>query len=178
MDRRIGLLAVFVAGVLGGWVAARATGESQATDRRTAPAGTSPAWIRGDPDERFGIVEKHLRGLDVAMAEIGYRYAELFFAAQDRNWDYADYQMDKIELALKLAVERRPKRAASASAFFAEEWAAVEAGVRSRQPDQARHALERLRTACMKCHVAEQVPFFTVQVPEQRQTSIRGPASP
>jgi hypothetical protein len=31
------------------------------------------------------------------MAEIGYRYTELFFAVQDRNWDYADYQLGKIE---------------------------------------------------------------------------------
>ena len=41
-------------------------------------------------------IEKHLRGLDVAMTEIGYRYGELHVAARERNWDYAKYQTEKI----------------------------------------------------------------------------------
>jgi hypothetical protein len=35
--------------------------------------------------------------------------------------------------------------------------------------------MERLRTACMKCHVSEKVQWFTVQAPERRLTSIRPP---
>jgi hypothetical protein len=169
--------AVFLAGALVGWATARATGSSAApASQMSPPADKAPAWIRGSSDERFAQVERHLRGLDVAMAEVGYRYTELFFAVTDRNWDYAEYQLDKIELALKLAVERRPKRAASAETFLSEDWDAVKAGLRSRQPERAGESVRRLRTACMKCHVAEQVPFFTVQLPEQRQTSIRPPS--
>jgi hypothetical protein len=157
-------------------VAALAAGGGGGCSRKPAPdqaVAAAPAWLRGEGETRYAEIESHLRGLDVAMMEIGYRYAELFFAVQDRNWDYADYQAGKIELALKLAVKRRPKRAASTNAFLDEEWPAVLAGVRSRQPGQAADAMERLRTACMKCHVAEQVPFFTVQRPEHRLTSIR-----
>jgi hypothetical protein len=169
--------AVFLAGALIGWATARATTSGAASAGQISPpADKAPAWIRGSSDDRFAQVERHLRGLDVAMAEIGYRYTELFFAVADRNWDYAEYQLDKIELALKLAVERRPKRAASAETFLSEDWEAVKAGVRSRQPGRAGESVRRLRTACMQCHVAEQVPFFTVQLPEQRQTSIRPPA--
>lgn len=172
MLKQTGIVLVAVAlGALLGFTAARAN----APDRAGAaePAGpAAPSWIRGGADERFAQVENHLRGLDVAMAEIGYRYTELFFAVQDRNWDYAEYQMGKIELVLKLAIERRPKRAASATAFLAEDWPAVQAGVRSRQADPATEALDRLRTACMKCHVSEQVPYFTLRTPERRLTPI------
>jgi hypothetical protein len=151
-------------------------GRGPAPDRTAAPA---PAWLSGEDATRAAQIESHLRGLDVAMMEIGYRHTELFFAVEDRNWEYADYQAGKIELALKLAVERRPKRAASANVFLNEEWPAVLAGLRSRQAEQAAGALERLRTACMKCHVAEQVPFFAVQTPERRLTAIRqGPDVP
>jgi hypothetical protein len=160
--------AVLAGGI--GWACARGPAPEQ-----SPPAGA--AWLRGEGEARFAQIESHFRGLDVAMMEIGYRHTELYFAVLDRNWDYADYQAGKIELALKLAVERRPKRAASASAFLGEEWPAVLAGVRSRQPEQAVLAMDRLRTACMKCHVAEQVPFFTVQTPERRLTAIRpGPS--
>lgn len=155
---------ILVAGVA--WACARGPTPDQ------SPAG-GPAWLHGSADTRFAQIENHLRGLDVAMVEIGYRYTELHFAVQDRNWDYADYQAGKIELALKLAVERRPKRAASASAFLNEEWPAVLAGMRSREAEQAAAAMDRLRTACMKCHVSEQVPFFTVRAPERRLTAIR-----
>jgi hypothetical protein len=154
----------FAAGTLLGWAAARTVSRG--------PDAAAASWL-GEGDERFARIERHLRGLDVAMAEIGYRYTELFFAVQDRNWEYADYQMDKIELALRLAIERRPRRAPSANAFLTEDWPSVQAGVRSREPDAAADALARLRTACMKCHVSEQVPYFVLRTPERRLTPIR-----
>ena len=73
-------------------------------------------WIRGDSQERWTTVERHLRGLDIAMVEIGYRYQELYWAGVDSNWEYATYQAKKIGLALENALERRPKRRASAKA--------------------------------------------------------------
>jgi hypothetical protein len=33
--------------------------------------------------------------------------------------------------------------------------------------------MDRLRSACMKCHVSEEVPYFTVRDPDRRLTSIR-----
>jgi len=174
MRRQIGMLSVALAcGAALGWTGARARGSARSggTDGRR-PAAAS--WIRSEGDERFAQIENHLRGLDVAMAEIGYRYTELYFAVQDRNWDYADYQMGKIELVLKLAIERRPKRAASATAFLTDDWPDVQTGVRSRKLDSAQEALDRLRSACMKCHVSEQVPYFTLRTPDHRLTSIRG----
>jgi hypothetical protein len=157
----LGALAVGV-----GLACSRGPSESQGSQ-------AAPEWLRAEGEARFGQIESHFRGLDVAMMEIGYRYTELSFAVLDRNWDYADYQAGKIELALKLAVERRPKRAASARVFLNDDWPAVLAGVRSRQPEKAAAAMDRLRTACMKCHVAEQVPYFTLQAPERRLTAIR-----
>jgi len=172
MLKQTGIVLVAVAfGALLGFTVARANAPDRAGAAK--PAGpAAPSWIQGSAAERFALVENHLRGLDIAMAEIGYRYTELFFAVQDRNWDYADYQMGKIELVLKLAIERRPKRAASANAFLAEDWPAVQAGLRSRKGDVASEALDRLRTACMKCHVSEQVPYFTLRTPERRLTPI------
>jgi hypothetical protein len=164
--------AALAAGLAAGWLAGRASGQPGAPPAPAPPNG-GPAWIRGSTDERFAQVEKHLRGLDVGMAEIGYRHTELFFAVKDRNWDYADYQLGKIQLALELAVERRPKRGKSARAFLQDELPAVQAGIKSRDPSSASGALERLRSACMKCHVSEDVPYFTLHEPDHRLTPIR-----
>lgn len=52
------------------------------------------------------------------MVEVGYRFTELYFAGKEHNWDYAKYQAEKIEVALRLGLERRPKRAQSAQFFW------------------------------------------------------------
>jgi hypothetical protein len=54
-------------------------------------ASPNAGWLKGTADEKFLAVERHLRGLDVAMAEIGYRYGELLRAGKTRNWEYAQY---------------------------------------------------------------------------------------
>ena len=82
-------------------------------------AAEKNAWIRGDSHERWTMDARHLRGLDVAMVEIGYRYQELYWAGVDANWQYADYQLKKIDLTLENALERRPERRASAETLFA-----------------------------------------------------------
>jgi hypothetical protein len=132
-----------------------------------------PGWLQGTTEERLRSVEEQLRGLDISMVEIGYRFDELYFAGRGRNWDYAKYQADKVRLSLELALKRRPKRAASAQPFLAEDLPALVQAIEAKDPERYQAAIERLRTGCMKCHVAESVPFFTVQFPERRASPIR-----
>jgi hypothetical protein len=138
-----------------------------------AAGGGGTTWLKGDSGQQLATVEKQLRGLDVAMAEIGHRFGELHWAGEDRNWDYAKYQADKIRLVLELALERRPKRATSAQPFLKEDLPAMMQAIETKDPARYREGLERLRTGCMKCHVAESVPYFTVQFPEHRVSVIR-----
>jgi hypothetical protein len=127
----------------------------------------------GTTDQRLRAVEAQLRGLDVAMVEIGYRFGELHFAGHDRNWDYAKCQADKLRLALELALERRPKRAAAARRFLDEDLPALLRAIEAKDAGGYPAALERLRAGCMRCHVVESVPFFTVHLPERRVSPIR-----
>jgi len=145
--------------------------ETAATGNAVAAPGGG--WITGNPGEQLLTVEKQFRGLDVAMAEIGYRFTELYFAGQDGNWDYAKYQAEKIDLALRLALQRRPKRAQSAQPFLTADLPSVQQVIASGDRSAFQQAMERLRASCMDCHVAEKLPFFTVELPERRISSIR-----
>jgi hypothetical protein len=167
----IALLLALVACVLA-VVSFREAGDRIASGTGEAQAGAGE-WLKGTPGEQLRTVEKQLRGLDVAMAEIGYRFTELYFAGQDRNWDYAKYQAEKMDLTLRLALERRPKRAASAQPFLKEDLPFVQQAIESGDPAGFRQAMERLRTACMKCHAEENVPYFTVEFPERRISPVR-----
>ena len=130
-------------------------------------------WLSEDWQDARKQVQSHFRGFDVAMMEVGHRFRELFFAGQDENWDYADYQLEKIKTAIRLAMERRPKRAQSAATFLENDLLDVERLMKERSPASFDAGMRRLQTSCMKCHVAENVPFFTVQFPKNNSSPIR-----
>ena len=141
--------------------------------RAAASGPTAGAWLKPAPEERVRQLERHLRGTDVAMWEIGYRFTELFYAGEDGNWDYAKYQAEKIDLALHLALERRPKRAQSAQPFLNDDLPAVQHAIAARDTTAFRGAMDRLRAACVRCHTDEKLPFFTVEPPERRVSPVR-----
>lgn len=133
------------------------------------------SWIQGSHNERWAAVAKHLRGLDVAMVEIGYRYQELYWAGIDGNWEYADYQRTKMKLALENALERRPKRRASAEELFFAPLGEMSRGVAAKEHDGFEKAFAELTEACNACHVAEGVASFRVETPADRPSPIRAP---
>jgi len=174
------LLLAFFAGVfadarwMDGSVRSSPAHGQEASGRR---ASDQADWLSDSPSGQRDQLERHLRGLDVAMMEIGYRFNELYFAGQDRNWPYAQYQIEKIELALRLALERRPQRAESAKPFLEETIPLVKQAIqiaRAQRNSRAYDdALGRLRTDCMKCHIVENVPHFTVYFGRNRTSPIR-----
>jgi len=129
-------------------------------------------WLSSDWGDARDQAERHFRGLDVAMMEIGHRFRELHYAGIDHNWPYAQYQVEKIELALKLALERRPKRAKSAKPFLDETIPyvkkAIQAASKRVSAESFASVVDRMRADCMKCHVAENVPHFTVYIRDTR----------
>lgn len=150
-----------------------ATMDVKAQQEAKPPPAQDSSWLKGSIDEKFTQIEKHFRGLDVAMAEIGYRYGELHFAAREQNWDYAGYQTEKIDLALRLALERRPKRAASSQAFLANDLPAVVEAIKSRDRAQMNRALDQLHNSCIACHRSENVLHFRSSVDRIRKNAQR-----
>ncbi len=144
---------------------------SRSDESETVPTDRG-AWLSGDVDERFALVAKHLRGLDMAMVEVGYRYTELYWASQDRNWEYAAYQLAKIEKAMANGVERRPLRAPSAL-MLDTAVQQVRVAITDRDEPGIDAAIETLTTTCDACHKAEQFGFITVVPPSVRATPIR-----
>lgn len=102
-------------------------------------------WLDGTVDEKFETVAKQLRGFDMAMVETGYRYNELYWAAQDSNWGYAEYQVLKIRTAIENGLERRPRRAKSAQTFLTIVVPAVEEAIAKRDVTLLQKRLGTLR---------------------------------
>jgi hypothetical protein len=120
----------------------------------------SASWLAGTSQDKFTQIERHLRGLDQAMAEVGYRYGERLGAGKERKWDYARYQTEKIELALRLALERHLKRAPSAQPFLKEALPAVTQAIDSKDAERLDVALNQFHNSCVECHRSENVLYF------------------
>lgn len=142
------------------------------TQSPPATASGEGGRLAGTADQKFDTVAKHLRGFDMAMVETGYRYNELYWAAQDSNWGYAQYQIQKIRTAVENGLERRPKRAASAETFLKIVLPAVEDALARRDASLLRERLVTLRSTCNTCHEAEKVEFVHVGEPQVRTFTV------
>ncbi|MCC5917710.1 MAG: hypothetical protein JJU02_10350 [Cryomorphaceae bacterium] len=131
------------------------------------------AWIKGSEREKIKKIEKQFRGFDHAMVETGYRYQELYWAGQDENWEYADYQIEKIRVAIENGLERRPKRAKSAEHFLSFALPEMQKSVSERDTAVFKRGFEMLTTQCNNCHAKEKMPFFSVKPPNKRQSPIQ-----
>jgi len=160
-------LFVVLAGLDPGW------GHADDPSKGATPSSTStaPAWLVGDLGRKFVLIEKHLRGLDVTMVEVGQRYVELYWAGKDRNWGYAEYQLGKIELALSNGVERRPKRAASAR-MLEGPIQQLKESISGKDTRAFEDRFVGLTAICNACHQAEQVPFVTIAPPTLRTSPV------
>lgn len=147
--------------------------ETPVAEAAQPAASSSNSWLQGTVDDRFDEVANQLRGLDMAMVEIGYRYQELYWAGQNRNWAYARYQTDKIRQSLANALVRRPRREPSAREIFIPALDKMTSAVTSQDPAQLMTAFDELTGACNSCHVAESVSSFVVMPPEVRTSPIR-----
>lgn len=130
-------------------------------------------WIKGTEQEKIKITENQFRGFDMAMVETDYRYQELYWAGQDENWEYANYQLKKIEKAIKNGLERRPKRAKSAEFFLNITIPEMEKALKKKNKQVFNQTFKSMTNSCIACHSMEQVPYFTVKEPLHRASSIR-----
>ncbi len=130
-------------------------------------------WLSGSEADKFDMIANQLRGFDMAMVETGYRYQELYWAGQDQNWEYAQYQLEKIEKTIKNGLERRPKRAESAQNFLNVTVPEMKEAILKNDSLIFDQSFKLLTNSCNSCHAMEEVPFFTVNVPIHRQSPIR-----
>ena len=154
--------------ILALWGTAASTQTPPAAPRAESTASGEGGWLAGTVDQKFDTVAKQLRGFDMAMVETGYRYTELYGAAQDSNWGYAEYQALKIRTAIENGLERRPRRAASAQTFLTSVLPAVQDAIKRRDATLLRERVRSLSSACNTCHQAEKVEFIHVGEPQTR----------
>lgn len=109
----------------------------------------------------------------MAMAETGYRYVELYWGGFDEIWEYAEYQVDKIKLAISNGFERRPLRKESGKHFMNNVLPEMKSAVGKKDSSDFFRTFEIMTTNCNACHALEKVPFFNIKIPETRKSPVK-----
>ncbi|RZS96651.1 hypothetical protein [Cecembia calidifontis] len=130
-------------------------------------------WLEGTTEEKFEEVAHQLGGFSRTMVEVGYRYSELYWAAMDENWGYADHQIEHIIEAMEDGLKRRPVRAASAEDFMKETLPYMEELVKKEDKEEFLKGFQMLTSACNACHAKEGESYVVIQIPLNRTSPVR-----
>jgi hypothetical protein len=137
--------------------------------------GETPVnWLLGlKPEARMPAIQRQLRGFETTMAEVGYRYGELYFGATEGNWEYAGHMAMTLEHALRVGLERVPARRANAeNLFFKSAWPPLLDAIKKKDPALFKERFETLRAACTSCHAAEKHAFIRIGVPTAKRNPV------
>lgn len=127
---------------------------------------TKSDWLMGieDTNQKFEAIQKQLRGFDVAMVEVGYRYEETQKAVAADNYPLALYHWEKIKVAIENGYTRRPARKeASETIFLNTVWVDVKKAFESQKKEEATQGLKHATISCNACHESQKVGFIKVK---------------
>jgi hypothetical protein len=135
-----------------------------------AQAPRPGGWLGALPAEKqTEAIDRQLRGFDLAMMEVNYRYTDMYFGAMEGNWDYALYTGEKIAWALENGFERR---ANGEAIFLRGPYPLVLDAIKKKDIALFKQRFDSLRAACNACHAAEAVAFIKVGIPVIKQTPL------
>ena len=157
-------------GVAAGWEAVRAQGHSHSP----SPSADKGGWyVRLTPNARAAAIERQLRGFETTMAEIAYRYTEMYFGGVDGNWEYAAHMAHEMGSAITVGLERRPQYRKNADALFLKgPYPQVMDAIKAKDLALFKQRIETMRAACTACHAAEAHPFIKIGVPTVRRNPV------
>jgi hypothetical protein len=151
-------------------------GQAQAQERPDAKQ-TELAALRAEVETLKGKAPDQSH----AMKDVGYHFANLWFAGQKSNWPLARFYLDETRSHLKWAVRIIPVRKTKAgdldlngilqavdNTFLAQ----IQQAIESKSSAQFGAAYKQTIEACYGCHKAAEKPYLRLQIPEQPEARI------
>src|SRR5438045_3375824 len=148
------------------------------------PEQTPQADVREPrhPQIETNSLDGHLPDQSHAMTDVGYHFANLWFAADKQNWPLASYYLGETRSHLRWAVRIHPVRQTRAgaeidlkgildavdSSFLTE----IGAAITNKDSIKFNIAYRQTIEGCYACHKACEKPFLRPQVPNAASVSI------
>lgn len=124
----------------------------------------------------LALIKSQLPDQAHAMADVGYHFANLWFAGKQKNWSLAKFCLDETRSHLNWAVRLKPVRKVAAAdldlrnilqAVENTQLADVKKAVEDKDGEKFVAAYRQTLEACYACHKASEKPYLRPQIPEQ-----------
>lgn len=137
-------------------------------------ASEGPGWLAAlKSDARIPAIQRQLRGFETTMAEVSYRYGEMYFGGIEGNWDYAAHMAMTLEQALRLGLEREPARRVNAESLLLKgPLPQIFDAIKKKDAALFKQRIETLRAACTACHAAEKHAFIKIGLPIAKRNPV------
>ncbi len=152
------------------WFPNAGAGEPTTKAPDTAELQTELAAIKGKlPDQSH------------AMKDVGYHFANLWFAGQKKNWPLARFYLDETRSHLRWAVRIIPVRKVKAGdlelkgildAVDGTFLSAVQKAIEEQDAAKLANAYSQTLTGCYSCHQAAEKPYLRLQIPDRPEAPI------
>jgi hypothetical protein len=172
--RTVSAPAVFVALVLGAVIGGMAV-EYWLTRSVSTPAAQPAAAPTGDVAADLAYLKSVLPTQSHTMTDVGYHWANLWFAAEKKNWPLARFFFDEARSHMRWTILIRPVRQlpnggtvdvkAIFNALDVSAFATVQLAIEDEDHAQFVTAYKSALDACHSCHTASAKPYLRPVVP-------------
>ena len=121
-------------------------------------------WRKSDDNEKkLEKIIKVIPSTSDIMFQMGHRYKNLYWAAKQGQWEFAEYQVEEMESLMKKLIITRPKRAKTARFFLEHAFDGYEDSIEHGNWKRFQQVFEKMRQACEKCHKQNMHEFIKLQ---------------
>src|SRR5438094_4214704 len=152
------------------------------------PQPASPPVKSGEPTNEVAALRAEIEQLkgkvpdqSHAMSDVGYHFANLWFAGEKKNWPLAKFYLDETRSHLKWAVRIIPVRKTRAGdlelkgildaidkTFLSE----IDNSIENKNVEKFTGAYRQTIEGCYACHKAAEKPYLRPQIPQAPPQSI------
>jgi hypothetical protein len=151
--------------------------EARAAEAPPATTNQEIAALRAEVERLKGMVPDQAH----AMKDVGYHFANLWFAGEKKNWPLAKFYLDETRSHLKWAVRIIPVRKTKAGevdlggileAMDNSMLSEIQKSIDAKSVPAFTNAYRLTITGCYACHAASEKPFLRLQMPQQPEAPI------
>ena len=120
----------------------------------------------GSLESRVKALAEIQPGLGVVMHEMGYRFANTYWAANGGNWGLAQYQLKELLEAQEVGEVTRPERAPMLKANEEAYLVPLAEAIKKEDINQFNRRFTAAVNSCNACHTASGFEFIRFRVPK------------
>jgi len=149
-------------------------------DARAAEAANQSRSV-ADLEIELASIQGKLPDQSHAMKDVGYHFANLWFAGQKRNWPLARFYLDETRSHLRWAVRIIPVRKVKAGdldlkgildAVDSTLLSALNKSIEEQDATRFASAYKQTIEGCYSCHKAAEKPYLRLQIPSLPEAPI------